>query len=212
MKKRILLGCILLLFLLCGFANAIMIPKNLSELTLGSDAIVYGNIIDVKSQWNADKTHIETTAQILVNDVFASSDKSVSPGNTISVTVRGGTVGSDTEWVEDTPVFISNVDVIVFLKKTGDGKYALYGLSQGLIPVINGQVEYSKPGTMQSTVNDLKSFKQDINAILQGNVGTRTTEKIPTTQQAPVLFAPVISAIAAVLFFRKSGQQQEGKI
>ncbi|MDO9324826.1 MAG: hypothetical protein Q7T80_07690 [Methanoregula sp.] len=206
MKKHILLGCILLLFLLCGFANAIMVSQNLSELTLGSDAIVYGKIVDVKSQWNADKTHIETTAQILVNDVFASSDKSVSPGNTISVTVRGGAVGNDTEWVEDTPVFIPNVDVIVFLKKTSTGKYALYGLTQGLIPVINGQIGDSKTGTMQAPGNDINSFKQDINAILQGNVGTKATEKIPTTQQAPMLFAPVITAIAAVLIFRKNEQ------
>ena len=206
MKKHILLGCILLVFLLCGFGNALMVPPNLSELTLGADAIVYGKIVDVKSQWNADKTHIETTAQIMVNDVFASRDKSISPGNTISVTVRGGTVGNDTEWVENTPIFIPNVDVIVFLKKTDAGKYALYGLTQGLIPVINGQIGYSKPGTMQVTGNDVNSFKQDINAILQANVVTKTTENIPTTQQAPILFAPVITVIAAVLLFRKYGQ------
>ena len=206
MKKHVFLGCIVLLCLLCGFGNAIMIPQNLSELTLGSDAIVYGKIVDVKSQWNADKTNIETTAQILVNDVFASSDKSISPGNTISVTVRGGTVGNVSQWVEDTPVFIPNVDVIVFLKKTDAGKYALYGLTQGLIPVINGQIGYSKPGTTQAPGNDVNSFKQDINAILQGIAGTKTTETIPTTRQTPLMFAPVITAIAAVLLFRKPGQ------
>ena len=206
MKKRILLGIIVLLFLLCGFGNALMVPQNRSELTLGADAIVYGKTVDVKSQWNADKTHIETTAQIMVTDVFASKDKSISPGNTISVTILGGTVGNDTEWVEDTPVFIPNVDLIVFLKKTDAGKYALYGLTQGIIPVTNGQIGYSKPGTTQAPGNDVNSFKQEINAILQGNVGTKTTEKIPTTQQAPILFAPVITVIAAVLMFKKYGQ------
>ena len=205
MKKLILLGSIVFLCLLCGFVNALVVPQSLSEQILGSDAIVYGKIIDVKSQWNADKTNIETTAQIMVNDVFASSDKSISPGNTISVTVRGGTVDNVSQWVEDTPVFIPNVDVIVFLKKTNTGKYALYGLNQGLIPVVNGQIEYSKPGTTQAPGNDINSFKQDINAIRQGIAGTKTTESIPTTRQTPLLFAPVITAIAAMLLFRKSG-------
>jgi hypothetical protein len=207
MKKHFFPGCILLLCLLCGFGNALMISQSLSELTLGSDAIVYGKIVYVRSQWNAQKTHIETTAQIMVNDVFTSSDKSISPGNTISVTVWGGTVGNETEWAEDTPVFIPDSDVIVFLKKTDTGKYALYGLTQGLIPVINGQTGYSKPGTPQAPGNDVNNFKQDINSILQGNAPTpKTTEKIPTTRQTPLLFAPVITAIAAMLLFRKSGQ------
>jgi hypothetical protein len=213
-KSNIALFCLFLFSFLCGFGNAILQSQNLSELTIGSDAIIYGKIVDVKSLWNPQKTHIVTTAQVKVNDVFYSSDKSIVPGSTISVSVLGGTVGNDTEWVEDTPVFIPNVEVILFLKKTENENYTVYGHTPGLVTVINGTIRYSKPGTSQAGI-DIDKYKQDIQSILQ-NAGiqkttttspapTMTTETIPATPKAPVVFAPVISVIAVIFLLRKHG-------
>jgi hypothetical protein len=132
MKKKNLLICIVLLSLLCGSGNAIMAYQSQSELILTSDAIVYGKIVDVQSQWNSQKTHIETTAHIQVADAFSGADKSIRSTSTVPVIVLGGTIGDVTEWVEDMPVFVPDTDAFVFLKKRSDGKFVVNGLDKGV--------------------------------------------------------------------------------
>ncbi len=82
--------CFILLCLLCGFCNALMIYQNDTQLIRTSDQIVYGKIVDVKSVWNAQKTHIETTAQVLVDEAFVQSNNlGINSGTTVPVTVLG---------------------------------------------------------------------------------------------------------------------------
>jgi hypothetical protein len=202
MKKHIVLGCIILLVLLCGVGNARLLPQSISDLTIGSDVIIYGKIIDVQSQWNAEKTHIETNAQVLVNDTFKSSDNtSINSGSIITVTVLGGTVGNKTESVEDIPYLIKDADAIIFLKKSSSGKYSvlhLFGVTDGKIGV---PLDVKSP----ELANDVATFKQQITDIMQGKVSnlTRPGILVPTTQKAPILFAPFIAVIAIILISRK---------
>ena len=117
MRTYASLVCIIVMIsLLCGFGQALMVYQSDVELIRASDEIVYGRIVEVNSQWNAQKTHIETTAQILVADAFK-NDTSVSSGSTVLVTILGGTVGDVTEWVEDMPVFVTNTDAFVYLER-----------------------------------------------------------------------------------------------
>jgi hypothetical protein len=202
MKKHVILCCIILLVLLCGVGNAKLIPQSISDLTLGSDVIVYGKIIDVQSALNTEKTHIETTAKVLVNDTFMSGDTtSISSGSIITITVPGGTLGDKTEWVEDTPSLIKDSEAILFLKKTGNEKYSVISLYR----VTEGKIGAPFNVTSSEPANDVASFKQKITAIVQGNVSnlTRPGVVVPTTAKAPLLFAPVISIIAIMLIYKK---------
>jgi hypothetical protein len=192
MKKLIFLGGFLLLCLLCGFATAITVYQNESQLIQTSDQIVYGKIVDVKSEWNAQKTHIETTAQVLVNDTFKNSGSSnFSFGSIISVRVLGGTVGNLSEQVEDSPILLMNEEAIFFLKKINNEPYSVTKLYE----VTNGKIGESSP----TGFNDIATFKQKITALAQGSSGQTTP-----TQKAGMSYASVIVIIGILFLFRKT--------
>ena len=91
MQKYILAAYFLVLCLLCGFGSALTVYQNESQLIQSSDLIVYGKIVDVNSAWNAGKTHIETTAQVLVSDTLKNSDTITNiTGTTLAISVPGG--------------------------------------------------------------------------------------------------------------------------
>lgn len=197
MRKQIFLGLFLLLSFLCGVVSAATVYQNESQLIQTSDLIVYGKIVEVKSAWNSQNTHIETTAQVLVNDTLKNSGPSViSPGSTIGVTELGGTIGNITEEVEDTPIFMTNTEAVFFLKKMDDKPYYLIKLYE----VTNGNIgESTSPGTS----NNIAAYKQKIATLMQGNSTSPTT----TTKKAGLLYAPLMVIIGILLFFRKIERQ-----
>ncbi len=168
MKLSSMAICILFLFLMCGYGNAIMLYQNDSQLILTSDQIVYGKIVDVQSAWTSGNTKIETTAQILVDQAFIQSDmNTISSGTTIPVTIMGGRVGNITEWVEDMPIFVPDTDAFVYLKKRSDGKYSVNGLYQGIY-IINSDKTKSKTSQLTSSSGDIEKFKEKIRSTLNG--------------------------------------------
>ncbi len=179
MKKQLFMACFLLLCLLSGVGSALTVYQNESQLIQTSDVIVYGKIIGIQSAWNAQKTHIETTAQVLLNDTLKNSGSSnLSSGSTIQVHVLGGTVDNLSEQVEDTPVLLMDTEAIFFLKKMSDETYSvvrLYGVK-------NGKIGESSPHGL----NDIATFKQKIMDIGQASTGSQTT----MTQKAGMSYAP----------------------
>jgi hypothetical protein len=141
----------------------------------------------VKSAWNAGKTHIETTGQVLVNDTLKNSNiPLISSGTTINITVIGGTVDNITEQVEDTPVLMVDTEAVFFLNKIRNDTYSVVKLYE----VTNGKIGES---TSPSATNDVAAFKQKITAILNNDTA------IPTTKKAGLLYAPVIAIIGFVI-------------
>lgn len=198
MQKHILAGYFLVLCLLCGFGSALTVNQNESQVIQSSDLIVYGKIVDVNSAWNAGKTHIETTAQVLVKDTLKNSDTITNiTGTTLAISVQGGTVGNYSEWVEDTPVLIINTDAIFFLKKVRSDTYSVLKLYE----VKDGKIgESASP----AAINDIAAFKQKINAI-QNNTGisTLTSTPIPTTQKAGLFYTSVIAITGYAIILHK---------
>jgi hypothetical protein len=201
MKTYSFVICIIFLSLICGFGNALMQYQNDSQLILTSDQIVYGKIVDVKSQWNAQKTHIETTAQILVADAFKKSDTSISSGSTVTVTVLGGTVGDVTEWVEDMPVFIPGTDAFVYLNKRIGGTYSVNGLYQGVHTVNNNKLGKSTT-KYSSSASDVEKFKERINKTLQGtptdaeSTGIFDTSSDSLDAPGPIVYAATVTTVS----------------
>ena len=190
MKLSSVTICLVLLCFLCGWGNALMIYENESQLIRNSDQIVYGRIVDIKSAWNAQKTHIETTAQVLVDEAFVKSDNtSIFAGTTIPVTVLGGTVGDLSEWVEDMPVFELNSDTFIYLEKTNSGKFTVHGLYKGIHPVVSDNTGSLKDlKTSSSSASAIAQFKEEINQTLRG---------VPVEVHPPGLVSGSLSAIAA---------------
>jgi len=169
MKISSVVICLVLLCFLCGFGNALMIYQNESQLIRTSDQIVYGRIVDIKSAWNSQKTHIETTAQILVDEAFVTDDKAgINAGTIIPVTILGGTVGDISERVEDMPVFELNSDAFVYLEKTNSGKFTIHGLSDGIHPVSSENPGPSKELKIASSAGTVAQFREEINKTLRG--------------------------------------------
>ena len=178
-----------LLCLLCGFCHALMTGQDESQLILSSDQIVYGKIVDVKSMWNAQNTHIVTTAYILVDEAFVKSDTTnTGSGMTVPVTVLGGTVGDTSEWVEDMPVFIPDTDVFVFLKETGNGKYTVNGLNEGVY-VVNSDQQSSPLATAVKQIQKSSSPADKVKQIRERIIKTRLG--IPVDIYPSVLSRPL---------------------
>lgn len=169
MKISCVVICLILLCFFCGFSTALTIYANDSQLIRTSDQIVYGKIVDVKSAWNAQKTHIETTAQILVAESFIKNNNSgINTGTTIPVTVLGGSVGNTSEWVEDMPVFIPDSDAILYLKRINNEKFTVNGLDKGIHVVFNDKAGSIKNRPSFSSVGDIQLFRERINKTLEG--------------------------------------------
>jgi hypothetical protein len=203
MKKQIFWVSFLLLCLLCGFGSALTLYQNETQLIQTSDLIVHGKIIEVHSAWNAQKTHIETTAQLLVNDTLKNDDiLPIVPGSTISVMVMGGNVGDISEWVEDTPVLIANTEGVFFLKKI---RYNTYTVTN-LFGVMNGNLAES---TSPVGLNDVAAFKQKIIVLEQGNASGQTIDPVRGTtipQKAGMEFASILVILGILFLFRKTGK------
>ncbi|MDO9325355.1 MAG: PKD domain-containing protein [Methanoregula sp.] len=201
MKNYISVVCVIvMLCLLIGFGQALMIPQSDTELIRASDEIVYGEIVSVSSQWNAQKTHIETTAQILVADAFK-NDTGVRSGSTVPVTIRGGTVDDVTEWVEDMPVFVPDTDVFIYLNKKSDGEYSVCGLYQGVHTVNSNKLGKPQTTKSSSSVSDVEKIKENIRKTLQGT-STDTASGIFDTSSdsldvsGPVVYSTTVTTVS----------------
>ncbi len=199
MRKQIFFGFLLFLCFFCGFGNALTVYQNESQLIQLSDLIVYGKIVDVTSAWNAQKTHIETIAQVLVNDTLKNNNKTaIISGNAIVISALGGTVGNESEWIEDMPILINDTSAIFFLKKGNEGKYSVLAISSR----VNGS--NPNPKSLLSE-NDIAEFKQKISTVLQNNENSTTLPDttVPTTPKAGIIVVPVIAVIGTLILYHK---------
>jgi len=106
----LLIGCLLLLA--ASQATATMVGLSTEDLTKASKIIVIGEVINVASHWNSDRTTILTSASILVKDVV----KGEQLEQMITVEYEGGEVGDIGLKVSDTVPLVTGEEVLLFLK------------------------------------------------------------------------------------------------
>lgn len=109
------LSVCLVFLLLAGNALAITIKMSVEELTNEATTIIRGTVLDLRSHWNKERTHIVTDVTISAQEYIKGYE-----GGEIIIQVPGGTVGELGEWVEDVPTFEKGQEVILFL---GDNEY-----------------------------------------------------------------------------------------
>ena len=83
---------------------------SLDELVEGSDAIVAGEVVDLRSAWAADRSEIFTTVTLRPDRRFKGGERSL-----IRFRVPGGTVGDTRLTVTHVPVFSIGEAALVFL-------------------------------------------------------------------------------------------------
>ena len=107
-----------------------VVPLSFEQLVSESASVVYGRVIDVRSQWTDDRRFIESVVSIEIL-------KGMKGGahDTISFTVPGGQVGRYLNVIPGAPVFTPGDTAVFFLTSRGPRLPVTTGLTQGIYRV-----------------------------------------------------------------------------
>ncbi len=121
-------GCLLL----AGPAEALRIKTNWAERVDLSEKVFRGEVVEVTSRWNPEKTGIYTDVTFLIDEHVKGIGESQ-----ITIRIPGGTVGDMTQWVSDTARFEIGDYGVILLEPSGhvtggaDGVHLLQKASLG---------------------------------------------------------------------------------
>ena len=107
-----------------------VIPLTFEQLVDGSQAVVYGRVSGVRSQWTDDHRFIESvvTVEIL-------RDMKGSAGESIAFTIPGGQVGRYLNVIPGAPTFATGDLAVFFLTAQGARLPVTTGFTQGIYRV-----------------------------------------------------------------------------
>lgn len=135
--------------------SASMEKMSLEDLTREADVILIGNIVDVDSKWGLERDKIYTYSTVSVERYI----KGGTGEEELTILSEGGRIGTLFIWVEDTPTFLKDETVLVFLKKSGK-EYNVVGMSQGKYTLKNGVLT-----GLEGERTQLKDFLGQIEAV-----------------------------------------------
>ena len=105
-------------------------PLTFEQLVNGSQAVVYGRVTEVRSQWTADRRYIESVVHI---DVLRGMKGSA--GESIAFTIPGGQVGRYLNVIPGAPSFAAGDLAVLFLTAQGPRLPITTGFTQGIYRV-----------------------------------------------------------------------------
>ena len=127
--------------ILPGFkAVALVVEKDVEQLTREADLILTGKVKSIESRWNEERTLIYTYVTISVKQ-YAKAISSQEQVREIVVRVRGGEVGDIGLRVSDTPQFREGEEVFLFLRSEEVPLFSVAGLFQGKYTIEEGRVK-----------------------------------------------------------------------
>lgn len=125
------IGAAAIVLLMPVLAHAtVQLPVEFGEMVQGSQLVVHGRVVDVRSQQTGDRRSIETIVTVAVAEALKGQ-----PGETVTFRMPGGDVGRIRRVMVGVPRFTSGDDVIVFLRGAPPALPTVFGLSQGLYRV-----------------------------------------------------------------------------
>ena len=121
--------------LACLSMTGVMIASTFTKMDIpslsrGSEAVVHARVVEINSDWNADRSMIFTHVTLQVIRSLRGD-----PRATVTVRVPGGTVGELTTVMVGGPRFEMNQEVVAFLAPWDDGVPGVMGYAQGLSQV-----------------------------------------------------------------------------
>ena len=105
-------------------------PLTFAELVQESSAVVHGRVTEVRGQWTADRSGIESLVV-----VEAAAYMKGALGDHVTVRVPGGQVGKFVNIIPGAPRFTEGDRVVLFLKTRGPSIPVITGTSQGVYRV-----------------------------------------------------------------------------
>ena len=106
------------------------LPLSFEQLVDGSSLVIYGRVVDVRSQWTEDRRFIESVVSMEVLRGMKGS-----AGERVAFTVPGGQVGRYLNLIPGAPVFAVGDQAVVFLTSSGARLPVTTGLAQGVYRV-----------------------------------------------------------------------------
>ena len=141
----------LLLVFTSAAGGTVFLPAELNDVVDGSQTIVRGRVVDVRSEMTAARRSIHSFVTLAVEERLKGS-----AGETVVFRIPIGQVGRYKRIIVGAPEFKVGDDVFVFLRGTGPAVPTLFGLSQGVYRT-NGRA----PALVQS-------FRQEVRRIVEG--------------------------------------------
>ena len=80
-----------------------------------ADYIIEGTVVKVESRWDEGKTSILTYTDLSIDKYVKGSPFTE---NELQIATPGGTVGGDSQWVEDQPIFHEGTRVRIYFQET----------------------------------------------------------------------------------------------
>ena len=131
MRLRPFAAILLLLAFTAPARATTVIPADFTEMVAGSQLIVHGAVIDVRSQLTAGARTIETVITIAVTDSLKGESAS-----TVVLRVPGGQVGRYRRVMVGAPEFVRGEEVVLFLAGHAPAMPMPFGLNQGVYRVV----------------------------------------------------------------------------
>lgn len=171
-----LAGILVVIILFLPNVGAIIEEKSLGQLTEEADSIIIGTVESIESYWENGR---------IFTDVSISTSSNLKGANHRDITVKipGGTVGTISAAVSDTPVFENNAKVIVFLDNSrfeADRRFRVTGCYQGKYTIVDGKIK--ETGV---SVNDFVYSIQN-----------NATSLLILDEKVEILAGPVITSIS----------------
>jgi hypothetical protein len=127
------------------------------DLIKRSDVIVVGKVGRMVSEWNEDKSRIQTRVTISVDQTI----KGVPTSSTVTVLVPGGEVDGVGEWYSHTARFQDNEDVVIFAEQDQKGMFRVAGGDQGKLSLrrdkATGMLTVPNLGPLDQITQQLRS-------------------------------------------------------
>ena len=154
--------CVLIFTILIAVATPTLVVgqsqgAKTEDLVKRSDLIVVGKVGRKNSEWNEDRSRIQTRVSVTIDQTI----KGTPAGKTIMLVVPGGEVGGVGEWYSHTAQFAENEDVVVFARKDKRGDYRVAGGEHGKVSLekdkATGNLIVPNLGTLDQFTSQVKT-------------------------------------------------------
>ena len=130
MRRRHFAFLIILLCLAHPLTATVLLPADFKDIVSGSQIIVHGRVVDVRAEWNQDRSQIESYVTVEPSSFYRGT-----PTSAVTFRVPGGQVGRYKQVTVGAPQFVPGEEAIVFLRGSGPSVPQVFGLSQGVFRV-----------------------------------------------------------------------------
>ncbi|HMD14420.1 MAG TPA: hypothetical protein VKI62_07340 [Bacteroidota bacterium] len=134
------------------------------QISQQADVIVVGKVGHLESEWNADKSRIQTRVTITVNDVV----KGDAATQSVVVYTPGGEVDGVGEWYSHNAKFVNDEEVVVFAKKDNRGLLRVASGQNGKFTIAKDAATGRK---FIPNVGTLEAFTSHIKNVLKAHQG-----------------------------------------